>query len=72
MRSLVAADLSAIASFDARLSGMDRRHVLAYLLARSPAQAFAAEVEGRITGYVVGRPGRTAFQVGPIVSMPHS
>jgi hypothetical protein len=47
---------------------MARAPVLAYLLGQVPAQAFVAESDGRIAGYVLGRPGRTAFQVGPVVA----
>ena len=68
VRPLTPADLPAVAAFDAPRSAMERAHVLAYLLGQAPAQAFVAESGGRIAGYVLGRPGRTAFQVGPVVA----
>jgi GNAT superfamily N-acetyltransferase len=68
VRPLTSADLPAVAAFDAPRSAMERAHVLAYLLGQAPAQAFVAESGGRIAGYVLGRPGRTAFQVGPVVA----
>jgi ribosomal protein S18 acetylase RimI-like enzyme len=68
VRPLTPADLPAVAAFDAPRSAMERTHMLAYLLGQAPAQAFVAESGGRIAGYVLGRPGRTAFQVGPVVA----
>jgi hypothetical protein len=47
---------------------MERAPVLAYLLGQAPGQAFVAESGKRIAGYVLGRPGRTAFQVGPVMA----
>ena len=68
IRSLAAADLSAVAAFDAPRSAMRRRHVLAYLVEQAPEQAFVAEAGGRIAGYALARPGRIAFQIGPVVA----
>lgn len=68
IRPLLPADLPAIAAFDAPRSAMRRGHVLAYLLQQAPEAAFVAETEGRLAGYGLGRPGRTAFQLGPVVA----
>jgi GNAT superfamily N-acetyltransferase len=68
IRPLVAADLPGIVAFDRARSGMQRSHVLAYLLQQAAEAAFVAEVEGRIAGYMLGRPGRIAFQIGPVVA----
>jgi GNAT superfamily N-acetyltransferase len=68
IRPLVAADLTAVATFDASRSAMRRGHVLNYLFWQAPGAAFVVEAEGRIVGYVLGRPGRTAFQIGPVVA----
>ena len=68
IRPLVAADLPGIVAFDRPRSGMQRSHVLAYLLQQAAEPAFVAEVDGGIAGYALGRPGRIAFQVGPVVA----
>ena len=61
IRPLVAADLPGIVAFDAPRSGMQRSHVLAYLLQQAAEAAFVAEVDGGIAGYALGRPGRIAI-----------
>jgi len=68
IRPLVAADLLGIVAFDRPRSGMQRSHVLAYLLQQAAEAAFVAAVEGDIAGYALGRPGRIAFQIGPVVA----
>lgn len=68
IRPLLPSDLAAVAAFDAPRSAMRRGHVLAYLLEQAPAVAFVAELGGRVVGYTLGRPGRTAFQLGPVVA----
>ncbi|HEX8663271.1 MAG TPA: GNAT family N-acetyltransferase [Beijerinckiaceae bacterium] len=68
VRPLTPADLPALAAFDAPRSAMERAHVLAYLLGQAPHQAFVAESKEQIAGYVLGRPGRIALQVGPVVA----
>jgi GNAT superfamily N-acetyltransferase len=68
IRPLVAADLVAIDAFDASRSAMERGPVLEYLLWQAPSSAFVVEVEERIVGYILGRPGRAAFQIGPLVA----
>jgi ribosomal protein S18 acetylase RimI-like enzyme len=61
-------DLEAIAAFDAARSAMSRRALLGHLLGRAPGVALVAEDEGRVQGFVLGRDGRVATQVGPIVA----
>jgi len=68
IRPLTPEDLPALAAFDAQRSGMQRSHVLAYLLQQAAEAAFVAEVDGGIAGYALGRPGRIAFQIGPVVA----
>lgn len=68
IRPLRAEDLASVAAFDGPRSAMRRGHVLAYLLQQAPEAAFVAEIGGRIAGYAFGRPGRTAFQIGPVVA----
>jgi GNAT superfamily N-acetyltransferase len=68
IRPLTPEDLPALATFDAPRSGMQRSHVLAYLLQQAAEAAFVAEVDGGIAGYALGRRGRIAFQIGPVVA----
>lgn len=68
IRSLVPADLPALIRFDAARSAMRREAVLAFLLRQAPGLAFAAELEGELVGYVLARPGRIAFQIGPVLA----
>jgi GNAT superfamily N-acetyltransferase len=68
IRPLTPEDLLALAAFDAPRSGMQRSHVLAYLLQQAAEAAFVAEVDGGIAGYALGRRGRIALQIGPVVA----
>ena len=68
IRPLIAADLVALAAFDASRSGMERGHVLDYLFWQAPSSAFVVEVDEGVVGYILGRPGRSAFQIGPVVA----
>lgn len=67
-RPMAAADLPAVAAFDRGRTGLERATVLADLLGRAPDLAFVSETGGRVTGFVLGRPGRVATQVGPVVA----
>lgn len=66
IRPLAALDMRAIAAFDEARSRMHRGHVLEYLRDRAPA--VVAERGGTVVGYAMGRPGRTAAQIGPVVA----
>jgi GNAT superfamily N-acetyltransferase len=66
IRPLAAGDLVHLVAFDAPRSAMRREPVLRYLMGQAPG--FVAEADGAILGYVLGRPGRTAAQIGPIVA----
>jgi len=68
LRPATEADLRAIASLDASASGVRRPELLAHLRARAPVSAWIAEREGRAVGYALGRDGRLATQVGPVVA----
>lgn len=61
-------DLSAVAAFDHARSGMERAPVLQYLRDLAPSQAWLAEAQRRPTGYALGRAGRMARQIGPIIA----
>jgi hypothetical protein len=67
-RALGGQDVDTLTSFDVSRTAMRRPHVLAFLIAQAPRQALALDVGGRLSGYALGRAGRTAFQIGPVVA----
>jgi GNAT superfamily N-acetyltransferase len=68
VRALADLDWPQIAALDARAFGADRLPLLRSLHARSRPFACVIEQQGRITGYLLGREGRVATQLGPIVA----
>jgi GNAT superfamily N-acetyltransferase len=68
VRALQEADWLRIAALDARAFGADRIALLRQLAARSPSFACVVEEGGRLTGFLLGRDGRTATQLGPVVA----
>jgi GNAT superfamily N-acetyltransferase len=68
LRPMTAADLPAVLAYDRTRSGMDRPALLTHLAARQRAAAWIAEDGGRITGFVLGREGRTACSIGPVIA----
>lgn len=63
------ADLSKLATYDRSLSGMERPTMIAHLLLRQPGLAWIAQTpSGAITGYALGREGRTASSIGPVIA----
>jgi GNAT superfamily N-acetyltransferase len=62
------AELEAIADYDLPIFGEDRRALLRLWLRRQPSVAHIAFAGGKITGFVLGRDGRRAAQVGPLVA----
>lgn len=68
LRPLDAADIERVAAFDSQHSTLQRGYILAHLRQRQPGLAWIAESDGVIVGYVVGREGRTATSIGPIVA----
>jgi len=69
VRPFAIADLPRLATYDRPLSGMERPTVLAHLATRQPGLAFVAEAaSGRIAGFVLGREGRFATSIGPVVA----
>lgn len=65
VRPMRADDLAAVTAIDAAAFGARRDFLLRSLFARAPQLAFVT-VDG--TGFVLGRPGRIANQIGPIVA----
>ena len=68
VRPIEAADLPAVAAYDARLFGVDRAHILGALQADVPAGCFLAERGGRTVGYTMSRPGAWAWHLGPLAA----
>lgn len=61
-------DWREVLDLDARAFGCDRGALLARLLARSRAFACTKRRGGRLRGFLLGREGRVAMQLGPIVA----
>jgi len=64
VRAMTAADLPVVLAYDRKLSRMDRPELLTHLAARQPTMAFV----GESGGFVLGREGRTAFSIGPVIA----
>ncbi|MGP0090209.1 MAG: GNAT family N-acetyltransferase [Xanthobacteraceae bacterium] len=62
------AELKAIAGYDLPVFGEDRSALLATLLQRQPLIAHVAVAGSKIAGFVLGREGRRATQVGPLIA----
>jgi GNAT superfamily N-acetyltransferase len=67
-RPLREADWGAVLALDARAFGASRERVLRALASRLPEAALVAEHGGAITGFLLGRDGREARQLGPLVA----
>jgi GNAT superfamily N-acetyltransferase len=68
LRPMTAADLPALLAYDSALSRMERSRLLTHLAARQPAMAFVAHAGARLSGFVLGREGRTAHSIGPVIA----
>jgi predicted N-acetyltransferase YhbS len=68
VRLIASQDLPALAVYDRMAFGADRAYLLEHLRSRAPGFAFVAERAGRITGFILGRDGRTSSQLGPLVA----
>jgi GNAT superfamily N-acetyltransferase len=62
------ADIAAVAAYDKPRSAMERGATLAHLQNRAPHLAFVARSGANIVGFALGREGRTAHSIGPIVA----
>jgi GNAT superfamily N-acetyltransferase len=67
-RALREADWNEVLALDAQAFGCDRSALLERLRARSRGFACVTEENGRLTGFLLGRDGRVATQLGPIVA----
>ena len=69
VRPATTLDLPRIIDCDQARSGFARAAILDHLQARQPALAHVAErPDGRLVGFVLGRQGRSATHVGPVVA----
>ena len=68
IRAIARGDWPALLTLDTPAFGAKREHLLRALAERLPQAALRAETEGRITGYVLGRDGREACQLGPLIA----
>lgn len=69
VRPFALADLPKLALYDRPLSGMERPTLLAHLATRQPGLAWVAEAPGgRLAGFALGREGRAASSIGPVVA----
>ncbi len=68
VRPIADADWPALTAHDAAAFGADRSAVLARLRGRLPAAELVAERNGRLVGFLLGRDGRVAAQVGPLIA----
>jgi ribosomal protein S18 acetylase RimI-like enzyme len=69
IRPLSASDWPQVTSLDLMAFGADRTQLLERLHARSEHFACVAEKNDQIIGFLLGRNGRTATQMGPVVAL---
>ncbi len=58
-------DLSAVIEMDGRLFGDDRSRIIKVLFRDYPEGAFKLERDGRLEGFIMGRPDHVGFDLGP-------
>jgi ribosomal protein S18 acetylase RimI-like enzyme len=58
----------ALCAYDAAAFAADRSAVLERMRTRLPAAGLVAERRGRLAGFLLGRDGRTAAQLGPLIA----
>ncbi len=69
VRPFTMADLPRLALYDRPLSGMERPTLLAHLAMRRPDLAWVVDAPGgRLAGFTLGREGRMASSIGPVVA----
>ncbi len=68
VEKLKKSDLDKLAEFDAPIFGVPRPNVLTLLLKDYPALCWVAKANGKITGYIMMRPGFNAHQIGPWIA----
>lgn len=68
IRPLSLEALELLLAWDSERSGLQRRAILCHLRDRQPGMARLAERNGEAVGFVLGREGRLATQIGPLVA----
>lgn len=68
IRRIAEADWPALRALDAAAFGADRGALLMRLRGRLPAAELVAVRHGRIAGFLLGRNGRSASQIGPLIA----
>jgi GNAT superfamily N-acetyltransferase len=69
VRPFAIADLPKLPTYDRPLSGMERPTLLAHLATRQPGLAWVAETpSGKLAGFALGREGRNADSIGPVIA----
>jgi ribosomal protein S18 acetylase RimI-like enzyme len=68
VRPLRASDWPQLLALDAQAFGASRERLLRALAPRLPQAALVAEENGRLAGFLLGRDGREAGQLGPLVA----
>lgn len=68
VRPITDADWAALCVYDAAAFGANRRTLLGRMRGRLPAAELIAERHGRMVGFSLGRDGRGASQIGPLVA----
>lgn len=72
VRPIIGSDWTQILRLDLRAFGASREVLLRNLAARLPPAALVAERDGSVQGFVLGRDGREANQIGPLVALDES
>ena len=68
VRPIANSDWAALCATDAAAFGADRSALLGRLRGRLPSVEFVAERSDRIAGFLLGRNGRSASQIGPLIA----
>lgn len=68
LRPMADTDIDAVAAIDMTAFGANRTRLVSALRERRPDCAFVAVRDGHIDGFVLGRDGRSATQIGPVVA----
>lgn len=68
IEQVTSGDVDTVCEFDRRYVGIDRSTLLRELIAEPAVRGYRCSESTGLTGYVIVRPGRTHWQIGPIVA----